>query len=324
LRLTILEGPHSGEVFLLGAEERAVVGRAPDCQFTIQDPSLSRRHIELFWARTSCRLIDLGSTNGTLVNGAPVRETTLRSEDRIRAGDILLRVELFEEPIARPLEPVSRAKTHPTEPEPPPAGDLETTRVRPTPIFGSVVPSLADRPASEPSPGSLLENLLKTLRAHEPVHLYALIDGAQAIELALTARLIGLELYTVFSGEMAPDVAHAGPCLVPLKLESDFMGRWVEALGSHAGILFETSADLDTVHAHLRDIFIVRDQEGQEFFFRYYDPRVLRTFLPTCTPDELEAFFGPVKRWVAEQEKSGGYEIYSLEGSAVKAVSVSV
>ena len=58
---------------------------------------------------------------------------------------------------------------------------------------------------------------------------------------------------------------------------------------------------------HLRKIFIVEDDEGQEYFFRYYDPRVLRTFLPTCSKCQLDEFFGPIE--VAICESSDGRSI---------------
>jgi hypothetical protein len=46
----------------------------------------------------------------------------------------------------------------------------------------------------------------------------------------------------------------------------------------------------------------VRSQSGQRMIFRYYDPRVLRVYLPTCWPAELETFFGPVSAYLAEGE----------------------
>lgn len=56
---------------------------------------------------------------------------------------------------------------------------------------------------------------------------------------------------------------------------------------------------------HLRKIFIVNDEEGNEYSFRYYDPRVLRTYLPTCTGEEAKEFFGPIQRILVEAEVPG-------------------
>jgi hypothetical protein len=57
---------------------------------------------------------------------------------------------------------------------------------------------------------------------------------------------------------------------------------------------------LDVVRRHLRRFLRVTDERGKQLLFRYYDPRVLRIYLPTCTTAELETFFGPLVRFVAE------------------------
>jgi hypothetical protein len=69
---------------------------------------------------------------------------------------------------------------------------------------------------------------------------------------------------------------------------------------------------LDELFHHLREIFVVTDEEGQEYFFRYYDPRVVRSFLPTCTESELRELFGIVVVWIAEAEDGTQYETWSL------------
>ncbi len=55
---------------------------------------------------------------------------------------------------------------------------------------------------------------------------------------------------------------------------------------------------------------------GGTLLFRYYDPRVLRIFLPTCTPAELREFFGPLSRLYAEAE--GGQELLEFSQAAGK------
>ena len=46
------------------------------------------------------------------------------------------------------------------------------------------------------------------------------------------------------------------------------------------------------------------DERGVRMLFRFYDPRVLRTYLPTCVSDELNQVFGPVEYFVTEAEES--------------------
>ena len=46
---------------------------------------------------------------------------------------------------------------------------------------------------------------------------------------------------------------------------------------------------------NFRKFLSVEGPEGEEWYFRYYDPRVLGTYLETCTAGELQNFFGPVE-----------------------------
>ena len=47
---------------------------------------------------------------------------------------------------------------------------------------------------------------------------------------------------------------------------------------------------------------MVYDEDGKPLYFRYYDPRVLRAFLPTCNADDLKVLFGPVDDYLLESE----------------------
>jgi PAS domain S-box-containing protein len=75
-----------GHVFELNPGEY-VVGRGPDAQIRLEDASISRRHARIVVSeRGSSELVDLGSTNGTSVNGQPVQRATLLEGDRIEFG----------------------------------------------------------------------------------------------------------------------------------------------------------------------------------------------------------------------------------------------
>jgi hypothetical protein len=74
-----------GQRVVLG-EYLLTVGRLPECTITLGDPNVSRRHAEIRPSGAGYRLIDLGSTNGTLVNGQRVHEHQLRDGDVITFG----------------------------------------------------------------------------------------------------------------------------------------------------------------------------------------------------------------------------------------------
>ncbi|GAB0101094.1 hypothetical protein JMUB6875_00580 [Nocardia sp. JMUB6875] len=83
----------SGRTYQL-REGSNIIGRGQDAHFRLPDTGVSRRHIEVRWDGQTAMLSDLGSTNGTLVNGSPVQDWQLADGDVIRAGhsEILIRI----------------------------------------------------------------------------------------------------------------------------------------------------------------------------------------------------------------------------------------
>ncbi len=66
---------------------KAVVGRSRDVDVQVDSVEVSRRHAVIYWSEGSVVVKDLGSTNGTMVNGYPVDNTVVRPSDVIRIGD---------------------------------------------------------------------------------------------------------------------------------------------------------------------------------------------------------------------------------------------
>jgi hypothetical protein len=71
------------------------IGRLAECQVVLADPNVSRRHAEIRKAEDADGhvVVDLGSTNGTKVNGTPVRSQRLRDGDEITVGATTMRFE---------------------------------------------------------------------------------------------------------------------------------------------------------------------------------------------------------------------------------------
>lgn len=74
-------------------EEPALIGRLPDCRVPLSDPQVSRHHAEVRPEHGTYRVVDLGSTNGTLVNGTLVKEHRLEDGDEILVGSTAIRFE---------------------------------------------------------------------------------------------------------------------------------------------------------------------------------------------------------------------------------------
>jgi pSer/pThr/pTyr-binding forkhead associated (FHA) protein len=66
--------------------QRIVLGRSRDCDIQLADANVSRRHAELRQEGTAYWIVDLGSTNGTEVNGKRVKRAKLREGDTITLG----------------------------------------------------------------------------------------------------------------------------------------------------------------------------------------------------------------------------------------------
>jgi pSer/pThr/pTyr-binding forkhead associated (FHA) protein len=103
----------SGTTYEL-VDNLVTVGRSPDNAIVIDNPSVSARHAQLQLAGETYRLKDLGSTNGTQVNGKPVTETLLSFDDRVRFGAAEARFE-SDASGSRPLPQLEEIKARPAE-----------------------------------------------------------------------------------------------------------------------------------------------------------------------------------------------------------------
>jgi hypothetical protein len=81
-----------GTRIVLGSDP-IVIGRLPECAVVLGDPNVSRRHAEIRRHGSEVVVVDLQSTNGTRVNGIPVREQPLSDGDEVSVGTTVLRFE---------------------------------------------------------------------------------------------------------------------------------------------------------------------------------------------------------------------------------------
>lgn len=91
--LVVLEGTSTGEVYKL-EKLPVILGRDAKCSIVILEEGVSRQHARIEKKDKSYVLADLGSTNGTYINGVPIQQTILNEGDKIRLGDILLKFSL--------------------------------------------------------------------------------------------------------------------------------------------------------------------------------------------------------------------------------------
>lgn len=148
-----------------------------------------------------------------------------------------------------------------------------------------------------------MSGIAQSLFADPHASVFAVLDGASVPGLLNALYEHKPESICLYRGELQPDIAHVAPYLVRLEENSRFT-TWVieQGWGKHWGIFAVTHADLTALRQHFRRFLTVHDSKGNPLLFRYYDPRVLRVFLPTCNQEELKAMFGPVERYLMEGE----------------------
>jgi Domain of unknown function (DUF4123) len=152
-----------------------------------------------------------------------------------------------------------------------------------------------------------LTDVIGALRGYQP-HLYAVLDSARDIEVLAWLRGSGLAYQCLFQGEKAVSLAEEAPYLAQL-------GDGGEAISSLVGKFHDggavsylvSSAPFYAIRRHLRRIQFVKTEEDETLFFRFYDPRIARVFLPTCDAKQIDWMFGGVvQRWLAEALEPGG------------------
>ena len=112
--LRVLAGPYHGQEFVFDQHDTFLIGRSENAHLYLpEDRFFSRHHCLLEIAPPRCFLRDLGSTNGTYVNGQRVQESFLKSGDRIQGGQTVLEVDVQVE--QRPSESEAPTLTRPLE-----------------------------------------------------------------------------------------------------------------------------------------------------------------------------------------------------------------
>lgn len=97
--LRVTAGPHAGSEYRFDGHDSFLVGRASFAHFRLpqKDPFFSRLHFLIEINPPRCKLVDMGSTNGTNVNGKKVDSVELRDGDRIEGGKTTLQVVISNE-----------------------------------------------------------------------------------------------------------------------------------------------------------------------------------------------------------------------------------
>ena len=127
--------------------------------------------------------------------------------------------------------------------------------------------------------------------------LYAILDACDAPAVPPKVKELGEENgVSLYRGEAEEDYWAIAPYLV--RVDGSVLDWIVTALWEQPwGIFVVAEADLETLRTHFRKFLTAQMPDREKVYFRFYDPRVIQQFLPTCNDAELSEFFGPVQKF---------------------------
>lgn len=265
--ILVRNGPMKGQRSVLAPGGELSIGRSERADLVVPgDRQMSALHCALAWRSGVCTLRDLGSIKGTKLGGEPVTEAVVEDGSYLQAGDTLFSVY----------------------------------------IEGAIPP----RKRSLPSPEvrALREKALSVLRAElspgSGKSLYAALDAARDDRILELLPRSGEDFESLYDGVRGEALAEVAPYLVRFSPGSPLLEALVlEGWGLAWGIYMTWEGPMKELRRHLRRFLLVLDDETtQRLYFRYYDPRVLARYWPTCSPLQAAEILGDIGCFLVEGE----------------------
>jgi pSer/pThr/pTyr-binding forkhead associated (FHA) protein len=275
-------GPSAGRKAVVAPGEVLRVGRGALADLVIpNDAQLSAVHLEVAWDGQRCSFRDLQSARGTLRNGeSGLAEGELEHGDWLKAGDTVLTVHL-------------EGAT------PPPRDEMDDDVDDEDHVEAAL--EREERRARAASASLALPALEEA--AKQP--LYAVLDSARDRRILELLRQSVEEHHSLYDGVEGETLAHVAPYLVRLSPDGRLLSSLVrEGWGKRWGIYLTSPQPFTSVRRHLRRYLMVERQDKKErMYFRFYDPAVLRVFLPASTVLQRAELFGAVEEFIFEGER---------------------
>lgn len=143
---------------------------------------------------------------------------------------------------------------------------------------------------------------------------WAILDTARDERIHEALRLSRLEYLPLYAGKLPDALQRAAPYLIELAPGYRFTRPLLEMGWGHSWGVFVRVKDARNLRHHLRGFLRVQDASGRTLVFRYYDPRVLRLYLPTCEKSELATVFGPIDSFLVEGERGESLIEFGFDG----------
>ena len=275
-------GPATGRKIQVPAGSILRVGRTARSDYALgEDSYLSGQHFAIEYDGTRCRIRDLGSSNGTFVNGDRITDCIVQEGDSVGAGGstFIVHIDSSNSPQA------PRVASAPTLKLPGPVGPGPAA---PAPLRGR----------SEWSGFSHAQSVLLSVLYREGDSVYAVLDAV---------RDSRIPAFLDASGEKHARVDEenpASPFLVLLPPQSRLLDVLIKDGWNHGwGFYLAAAVDFDSMLRHWSAFVTLHNRSEQSLTFRFWDPSVLRAMVPSMPLVEATGFFGPVSRLVVEGDK---------------------
>jgi hypothetical protein len=150
--------------------------------------------------------------------------------------------------------------------------------------------------------------------ARSDTRIWVVLDAARDERIYPALLASRLDYVSLYGGRLPEALKRAAPYMVELAPTYSFTRPLIEMGWGNSWGIFLSIKDASNLRHHLRGFLRARDESARMLLFRYYDPRVLRAYLPTCRLGELTSFFGPVGSYFAESDRGTSLIEFQFDG----------
>lgn len=141
--------------------------------------------------------------------------------------------------------------------------------------------------------------------------LFCLLDAARDEKILPLLQKSNVKFMSLYQGESQRQMADVAPYLIEFGENRQFLEKLLRHGWGKRWFSFLTSnAPFAALRKHFRKFLFVKDERGESVYFRFYDPSILRTFLPACDAEELKEVFGKIECFFTESENTSDVLIF--------------
>ena len=296
--LEATSGPIAGRKIEVPAGAPLSIGRTAKSDHAIgEDSYLSSLHFSVECDGARCRIRDLGSSNGTFINGDRISDHIVNDGDSVAAGGSTFVVRI--EAAGNGIQKVPTIKY---------------------PLAGAALVFTAERTARVPLREELpawagfsrAQSLLLNTLYREGKPVFAVLDAVRDARIPAFLDASGEQYARV------DEANAASPYMVLVPPQSRLLDVLIKDGWNHGwGFYFAAAISFESALWHWRSFVTLRNQGGQPVTFRFWDPRVFRAVVPAMSPEEAAGFFGLISRFVVEGDKPEVAVEFSLASRGV-------